>query len=80
MSDLDEYDESGEEDETLEELGLFTGSKSQTVGPVHTGTSKTEAKTLFETAMKKYDAFKPESTIHPQWGKSQAQYFLSQLK
>jgi len=48
--------------------------------PEQYGGSKTEAKTLFETAMKKYDAFKPESTIHPQWGKSQAQYFLSQLK
>ncbi len=48
--------------------------------PEQYGGSKTEAKTLFETAMKKYDAFKPESTIHPQWGKSQATYFLTQLK
>jgi hypothetical protein len=48
--------------------------------PEQYGGSKTEAKTLFETAMKKYEAFKPESAIHPQWGKSQAQYFLSQLK
>ena len=48
--------------------------------PEQYGGSKTEAKTLFETAMKKYDAFKPESSIHPQWGKNQAEYFLSQLK
>jgi hypothetical protein len=48
--------------------------------PEQYGGSKTEAKTLFETAMKKYEAFKPETAIHPQWGKSQAQYFLSQLK
>ena len=41
MSDLDEFDESAEEDETLEELGLWTGSKSQTVGPARK--SKTEA-------------------------------------
>jgi len=48
--------------------------------PEQYGGSKTEAKTLFETAMKKYDAFKPESSIHPQWGKGQVQYFLTQLK
>jgi tetratricopeptide (TPR) repeat protein len=48
--------------------------------PEQYGGSKTEAKTLFEESMKKYEAFKPESSIHPQWGKSQAQYFLTQLK
>lgn len=48
--------------------------------PEEYGGSKTEAKALFEEAKKKYDNFKPESTIHPQWGKGQVQYFLSQLK
>jgi len=48
--------------------------------PEQYGGSKPEAKILFETAMKKYDAFRPESSIHPQWGKGQAQYFLTQLK
>lgn len=48
--------------------------------PEQYGGSKTEAKVLFEDAMKKYDSFKPESTIHPQWGKGQVQFFLSQLK
>jgi hypothetical protein len=48
--------------------------------PEQYGGSKTEAKVLFETAMKKYEAFKPDSPIHPQWGKNQAEYFLSQLK
>lgn len=48
--------------------------------PEQYGGSKTEAKTLFEESMKKFEAFKPESSIHPQWGKSQAAYFLSQLK
>jgi tetratricopeptide (TPR) repeat protein len=48
--------------------------------PEQYGGSKSEAKMLFEEAMKKYDSFKPESTIHPQWGKSQATFFLGQLK
>lgn len=37
--------------------------------------SKAEAKLLFEEAMKKYESFKPESSIHPQWGISQVKYF-----
>ena len=48
--------------------------------PEQYGGSKTEAKTLFEESMKRFESFKPESSIHPQWGKSQAAYFLSQLK
>ena len=48
--------------------------------PEQFGGSKTEAKALFEESLKKYESFKPESDIHPNWGKSQAQYFLSQLK
>lgn len=48
--------------------------------PEEFGGSKTEAKTLFEESLKKYDSYKPESDIHPQWGKSQVLYFLGQLK
>jgi len=48
--------------------------------PEQFGGSKTEAKALFEESLKKFDAYKPESPLHPQWGKSQVQYFLSQLK
>ncbi len=48
--------------------------------PEQYGGSKTEAKTLFEEAMKKFETFKPESSIHPNWGKGQLMYFLSQLK
>lgn len=45
--------------------------------PEQFGGSKEEAKKLFEAALKKYEAFKPESTIHPSWGAGQAKYFLS---
>jgi len=48
--------------------------------PEQFGGSKEEAKKLFEETLKKSDAFKPESSIHPNWGRSVAQHFLSQIK
>lgn len=48
--------------------------------PEQFGGSKDEAKALFEKAQKLYDTFKPETSIHPSWGKSQVAYFLSQYK
>lgn len=46
--------------------------------PEQFGGSKTEAKELFETALKKFETHKPESDIHPNWGRPNIQYFLSQ--
>jgi hypothetical protein len=46
--------------------------------PEQFGGSKTEAKKLFETALAKFDTFKPESSIHPRWGKRTTEYFLKQ--
>lgn len=46
--------------------------------PEQFGGSKAEAKKLFETAIAKFDTFKPESSIHPRWGKRTAEYFLKQ--
>ena len=48
--------------------------------PEQFGGSKAEAKLLFEESMKKYESFKPESNLHPQWGLSQVKYFHSQCK
>ncbi len=48
--------------------------------PEQFGGSKTEAKKLFEEALKMYDAGKPATSIDPAWGKPTAQYFLSQVK
>lgn len=48
--------------------------------PAEFGGSKEEAKILFEKAQKLYETFKPETTIHPNWGKNQITYFLSQYK
>lgn len=48
--------------------------------PEQFGGSRTEAKSLFETSLKKFNEYKPKSTIHPNWGRAQVQYFLSQMK
>jgi hypothetical protein len=48
--------------------------------PEQFGGSKTEAKKLFEQALAKYDAFKPATPVDPVWGRSIAQYFLSQMQ
>lgn len=48
--------------------------------PEQFGGNKEEAKVLFEKAQKLYETFKPETSIHPNWGKDQVAYFLSQFK
>ncbi len=48
--------------------------------PEQFGGSKAEAKVLFEKAQSLFETFKPESTIHPNWGLPTTKYFLSQLK
>ena len=46
--------------------------------PEQFGGSKTEAKQLFELALKKFENFKPASSIHPSWGAGMTKYFLTQ--
>ena len=41
------------------------------------GGGKEVAKPLFEKALGMFDSFKPETELHPSWGKSATQYFLS---
>lgn len=45
--------------------------------PEQFGGSKTEAKKLFDIAMQKFAAFKPQSNIYPTWGKSTTQHFIT---
>jgi hypothetical protein len=47
--------------------------------PEQFGGSKTEAKKLFDLSNQKYAAFKPASSIDPNWGKLAVQYFLAEL-
>lgn len=46
--------------------------------PEQFGGSKSEAKALFETSLKKFSAQKPKSSIDPHWGMATANYFLGQ--
>lgn len=48
--------------------------------PEQYGGSKTEAKKIFTTAIEKFDAAKPASSIDPHWGRKETEYFLSQIK
>ena len=48
--------------------------------PEQYGGSKSAAKVLFETAMKKFEAAKPETNIHPSWGLPATKYFHSQIQ
>jgi hypothetical protein len=48
--------------------------------PAEFGGSKTEAIKLFEEALKKYEAYKPESSIHPTWGLGQTKYMITQAQ
>lgn len=48
--------------------------------PEQFGGSKTEAKKLFDEALKKFGSFKTESSIHPSWGLNQVNYFISQAQ
>ncbi len=45
--------------------------------PEQYGGSKTEGKELFQSASKKFETFKPASSIHPDWGRGQVKYFLT---
>ncbi len=47
--------------------------------PEQFGGSKAGAKILFEKAKNLFDTYKAESSIAPNWGRSQVGYFLSQL-
>ncbi len=42
------------------------------------GGGKAPAKELFTKALKMFDTFKPETSLHPAWGKATTMYFLSQ--
>lgn len=59
---------------------LLLEAQDKMFTPEQFGGSKTEAKLLFEESLKKFESFKPKSSISPSWGKAQVNYFLSQLK
>jgi hypothetical protein len=44
------------------------------------GGGKDKAKPILETAAQKFEIFKPESALHPNWGKVDCNFMLSQCK
>ncbi|WP_262150290.1 hypothetical protein [Chryseobacterium foetidum] len=46
--------------------------------PAQYGGSQTKGIELFKTALEKYNSFKPKTSLDPNWGKSEAEYFISQ--
>ncbi|HZH66672.1 MAG TPA: hypothetical protein VEY10_17405 [Flavisolibacter sp.] len=47
--------------------------------PEQFGGSKAEAKKLFELSGKKFETFKPATSLDPDWGRSTLKYFMSQM-
>lgn len=45
--------------------------------PEQFGGSKAEARKLFEEAERRYAAYKPASSLHPQWGRGTLRYFTA---
>ncbi|WP_294331165.1 hypothetical protein [uncultured Chryseobacterium sp.] len=45
--------------------------------PEQFGGSKAKGMELFKAALEKFNTFKPRTTLDPNWGKTEAQYFLS---
>lgn len=46
--------------------------------PEQYGGSKTKGMELFKTALEKFNSFEPKTKLDPNWGKSEAEYFLNQ--
>ena len=45
--------------------------------PEQFGGSKTKGLEMFKEALAKFNAYKPKTTLDPNWGKGEAEYFLS---
>lgn len=46
--------------------------------PEQFGGSKTKGMELFKKALEQFNSFKPKTPLHPNWGKSEAEYFVNQ--
>lgn len=57
---------------------VYLEGQSKFYTPEAFGGGKAPAKELFTKALKMFDAFKPETNLHPAWGKASATYFLAQ--
>ena len=56
---------------------IYLEAQSKFYTPEAFGGGKAVAKPLFEKALTMFDTFKPETDLHPSWGKSANEYFLN---
>jgi len=56
---------------------VYLDAQAKFYTPAAFGGGKDVAKPLFEKSIAMFDTFKPESELHPTWGKMTAQYFLN---
>ena len=57
---------------------VYLEAQAKFYTPAAFGGGKDVAKPLFEKSISMFDTFKPETDLHPTWGKAAAQYFLAQ--
>ena len=57
---------------------VYLEAQAKFYTPAAFGGGKDVAKPLFEKSISMFDTFKPETDLHPTWGKATAQYFLAQ--
>ncbi|HYJ38743.1 MAG TPA: hypothetical protein VEV87_09005 [Chitinophagaceae bacterium] len=57
---------------------VFLEGQSKFYTPEQFGGGKAQAKELFQKALDMFNQFKPSSELHPAWGKTATNYFLSQ--
>jgi hypothetical protein len=57
---------------------VYLEGQSKFFTPEQFGGGKPQAKELFLKALQMFDQFKPNSELHPTWGKSATNYFLAQ--
>ncbi|MEO5783762.1 MAG: hypothetical protein ABIQ07_10845 [Ginsengibacter sp.] len=57
---------------------VYLEAQAKFYTPAAFGGGKDVAKPLFEKAISMFDTFKPETDLHPTWGKAAGQYFLAQ--
>lgn len=59
---------------------VYLEAQSKFYTPEQFGGGKSVAAPLFEKSIAMFDAFQPQSSLHPTWGKRAAEYFLAQCK
>lgn len=57
---------------------VFLEGQAKFYTPEAFGGGKAPAKELLQKALQMFDTFKPESELHPNWGKASTQYFIAQ--